>query len=90
MALLHGCEIGEGTLVGMGATIMNGAKIGKNCLIGARSLVGENKVIPDGSLVLGMPAKVIRMTTTTEIAMIQQAIDHYVGQALRHRHAISV
>ncbi|MCB1340039.1 MAG: gamma carbonic anhydrase family protein [Pseudooceanicola sp.] len=58
--MLHGCTIGDGTLVGMGATILNGAKIGKNCLIGAGALVTENKEIPDNSLVMGAPGKVVR------------------------------
>jgi carbonic anhydrase/acetyltransferase-like protein (isoleucine patch superfamily) len=59
-AMLHGCTIGDGTLIGMGATILNGAKIGKGCLIGACALVTEGKEIPDGSLVMGAPGKVIR------------------------------
>jgi carbonic anhydrase/acetyltransferase-like protein (isoleucine patch superfamily) len=59
-AMLHGCTIGEGTLIGMGATILNGARIGKGCLIGACALVTEGKVIPDGSLVMGAPGKVVR------------------------------
>ena len=59
-AMIHGCTIGDGTLVGMGATILNGAQIGRGCLIGAGALVTEGKVIPDGSLVMGMPGKVVR------------------------------
>lgn len=59
-AMLHGCTIGENSLVGMGATILNGAKIGKNCLIGAGALITENKEIPDNSLVMGSPGKVVR------------------------------
>jgi carbonic anhydrase/acetyltransferase-like protein (isoleucine patch superfamily) len=59
-AIVHGCTIGDNSLIGMGATILNGAVIGKNCLIGAGALVTEGKVIPDGALVMGMPAKVIR------------------------------
>jgi carbonic anhydrase/acetyltransferase-like protein (isoleucine patch superfamily) len=60
-AMLHGCTIGDGTLIGMGATILNGARIGKGCLIGACALVTEGKEIPDGSLVMGAPGKVIRI-----------------------------
>jgi carbonic anhydrase/acetyltransferase-like protein (isoleucine patch superfamily) len=60
-AMLHGCTIGEGSLIGMGATILNGAKIGKGCLIGACALVTEGKEIPDGSLVMGAPGKVVRV-----------------------------
>ncbi|MCG6882896.1 MAG: gamma carbonic anhydrase family protein [Silicimonas sp.] len=67
-AMLHGCIIGEGTLVGMGATILNGARIGRGCLIGAGALVTEGKEIPDGSLVMGMPGKVIRALTAEQQA----------------------
>ena len=67
-AMLHGCTIGDQTLIGMGATILNGAVIGKNCLIGAGALIPEGKVIPDGSLVMGMPGRVVR-------EMDQAAID---------------
>ena len=59
-AILHGCEIGDNSLIGMGATVLNGARIGQNCLIGAGALVPEGKVIPDNSLVVGMPGKVVR------------------------------
>ena len=59
-AMLHGCTVGDNSLVGIGATILNGAKIGKNCLIGAHALVGEGKEIPDNSMVLGMPGKIVR------------------------------
>ena len=60
MAILHGCTIGDGTLIGMGATILNGAKIGAGCLIGAGALITEGKEIPDGSLVMGAPGRIIR------------------------------
>ena len=60
LAMLHGCEVGDGSLVGIGAVVLNGARIGKNCLIGAKALVGEGKVIADGSLVLGAPGRVTR------------------------------
>ncbi len=60
-AMLHGCHIGNGTLIGMGATILNGAKIGAGCLIGAGALIAEGKDIPDGSLVMGAPGRIIRM-----------------------------
>lgn len=58
MAMLHGCTIGEGSLIGIGAVILNGARIGRNCLIGAKALIAENKEIPDNSLVMGMPGKI--------------------------------
>ncbi|MGV6840531.1 MAG: gamma carbonic anhydrase family protein [Planktomarina sp.] len=69
-AIVHGCRIGDQTLIGMGATVLNGAQIGKNCLIGANALVTEGKVIPDGSLVIGAPAKVVRELTVDEIAKL--------------------
>lgn len=67
-AIIHGCSIGENTIVGMGATILNGAKIGKNCIIGANALVAQGKEIPDCSLVVGMPGKVIRELDKKQIA----------------------
>ncbi|MFT5344233.1 MAG: carbonic anhydrase/acetyltransferase-like protein (isoleucine patch superfamily) [Paracoccaceae bacterium] len=75
--MLHGCTIGENTLVGMGATVLNGAKIGKNCLIGAGALITENKVIPDGSLVMGVPGKVVRQMDDRTLAMLAGAAGHY-------------
>ena len=78
MAMLHGCTIGEGSLVGINAVILNGAKVGKNCLIGANSLIGEGKEIPDGSLVVGSPGKVVRQLKPEELKEILRAADHYV------------
>lgn len=76
-AMLHGCTIGDNTLIGMGATILNGAKIGRNCLIGANALVTENKVIPDGSLVMGSPGKVVRTLDAEGIEGLRQSALHY-------------
>lgn len=76
-AMLHGCRIGEGTLVGMGATILNGAEIGSGCIIGAGALVTEGKRIPDGSLVMGMPGKVVRETTEEQRAANLASAAHY-------------
>jgi carbonic anhydrase/acetyltransferase-like protein (isoleucine patch superfamily) len=70
MVMLHGCTIGEGSLIGIGAVILNGAKIGKGCLIGAKSLIAENKEIPDYSLVMGVPGKVVRTFTPEEAQMM--------------------
>lgn len=76
-AMLHGCTIGEGTLIGMGATILNGAKIGKGCLIGACALITEGKEIPDGSLVMGAPAKVIRsLDAEADARLLLSAADY--------------
>lgn len=76
-AIIHGCSIGDNTLVGMGAVILNGARIGANCLIGAGALVTEGKVIPDGSLVVGAPGKVARALSDDEIAGLTQSARHY-------------
>lgn len=85
-AMLHGCEIGDNSLIGMGAIVLNGAKIGRNCLIGAGALVTEGKVIPDGSLVVGAPAKVVRMLGGEAIEQLkasalsyQQKMRKYAG-----------
>ncbi|MEN8895745.1 MAG: gamma carbonic anhydrase family protein [Yoonia sp.] len=82
-AMLHGCEIGENTLIGMGATVLNGAVIGKNCLIGAGALITEGKVIPDGSLVMGIPAKVIRPLDADAIEKLKASATHYAQNAKR-------
>lgn len=78
MAMLHGCTIGDGSLIGIGSVILNAAVVGKNCLIGANSFIGERKVIPDGSLVMGSPGKVIRPLTQEEIVNINKTASHYV------------
>ena len=77
-SILHGCQVGDNTLIGMGSTILNGAKIGKNCIIGAGSLVTQNKEIPDGMLAYGNPVKVIRPLTDKEIADNKESAEHYV------------
>lgn len=82
-AIIHGCTIGDNSLVGMGATVLNGARIGDNCLIGANALVTEGKVIPDGSLVVGAPGKIVRQLTPDEIAGLTRSADHYIGNARR-------
>ena len=82
-AILHGCTIGENSLIGMGATVLNGAVIGKNCIIGAGALVSEGKIIPDNSLVVGMPGKVIRQLDSATAKMLQASSAHYVANAKR-------
>lgn len=83
--MLHGCTIGDNSLIGMGATILNGAQIGKNCLIGAGALITENKVIPDGSLVMGAPGKVVRQLDHKAIQMLTASARHYSENAARFR-----
>ena len=85
MVVLHGCEISDDTLIGIGSTILNKVKIGKNCIIGANTLVTENKVIPDNSLVLGSPGKVIRKVTDDEIKVICENAKHYVKNSKRYK-----
>ena len=87
-AMLHGCTIGDGTLVGMGATILNGARIGKGCLIGACALVTEGKEIPDGSLVMGAPGKVVRTLDAAARERLLWSAETYRGNARRYRNGL--
>jgi len=89
MAILHGCTIGACSLIGMGATVLNGVKIGKNCLIGANALVPEGREIPDGSLAIGAPAKVVRQLTDAEIAGLRESAAHYAANARRYAAGLS-
>ena len=84
-AMLHGCTIGDNSLVGMGATVLNGAVIGRDCLIGAGALVTEGKEIPDGSLVMGAPAKVVRALDDTAIEGLRTSALHYQENMRRFR-----
>jgi len=84
-AILHGCTIGDNTLIGMGATVMNGSVIGKNCLIAAGSLVLEHQNIPDGSMVMGRPAKVTRALTEEEIAGLKESALSYIEEGKKLR-----
>ena len=88
LVMLHGCTIGENSLIGIGAIILNRAVIGKNCLIGAGSLIPEGKTIPDGSLVLGSPGKVMRMLTPEQISMNTWIAEHYVERASIYRRGL--
>ena len=83
-AMLHGCTVGDYSLIGINAVILNGAKIGKHCIIGANALIGEGKVIPDGSLVMGSPGKVVRDLTDEQKALLQAGAAHYVKNAQRY------
>ncbi|MEH6361823.1 MAG: gamma carbonic anhydrase family protein [Amylibacter sp.] len=88
-AIIHGCTVGDNSLIGMGATVLTGAVIGKNCLIGAGALVTEGKVIPDGSLVVGMPAKVIRSLDVDAIEGLKQSALHYQDNMRRFRDGLT-
>ncbi|MHA7876099.1 gamma carbonic anhydrase family protein [Roseivivax sp.] len=87
--MLHGCVIGENSLIGMGATILNGARIGKNCLIGAGALITEGKEIPDGSLVMGMPGKVVRELDAEAIEGLRLSARKYQENARRFREGLT-
>lgn len=87
-AMLHGCEIGDGTLIGMGATVLNRAKIGKNCVIGAGALVAEGKEIPDNSLVVGMPGRVVKTLNDEQIASLKMSADIYVKNHQRFKNGL--
>jgi carbonic anhydrase/acetyltransferase-like protein (isoleucine patch superfamily) len=88
--MLHGCTIGDNSLIGMGATVLNGARIGKNCLIGAGALITENKVIPDGSLVMGSPGKVVRELDDQAIKMLEGSAAHYQDNMRKFRDELTV
>ena len=78
MVTLHGCSIADDSLIGISSTVLNNAKIGKNCIVGAKTLITENKVIPDNSLVIGSPGKIIRQITDDEIKHIKENAKHYI------------
>lgn len=82
-AMLHGCQVGDGSLIGIGAVVLNGARIGRGCLVGAGALVTEGTDIPDGSLVLGSPAKVKKTLSPEQQLALAHNADHYVGNAQR-------
>jgi carbonic anhydrase/acetyltransferase-like protein (isoleucine patch superfamily) len=84
-AVLHGCTVGDNSLVGIGAVILNNARIGRNCLIGAQALIPEGKIIPDNSLVMGAPGKVVRELTDAEIARLRAGAESYVERAAAFR-----
>lgn len=83
-AMLHGCEIGDHSLIGIGSVILNRARIGKHCIIGANALVAEGKVIPDRSLVLGTPGRVVRPISDDDIAALERSAAHYVEKGQQY------
>ena len=85
MVMLHGCSIGDETLIGIKSVILNKAVIGRHCIIGANSLIPEGKVIPERSLVMGSPGKVVRQLTDDEVARLKLAAQGYVDNAQRYR-----
>ena len=83
--MLHGCTVGDGSLIGIQAVVLNGAKIGKNCLVGAGALVTEGKEFPDGSMILGSPAKAVRQLTDAQIEGLKMSAQHYMDNARRYK-----
>jgi carbonic anhydrase/acetyltransferase-like protein (isoleucine patch superfamily) len=88
-AMLHGCSIGDNSLVGMSAAILNGAVIGRNCLIGAGALITEGTQIPDNSLVVGVPGKVVRTLDEEVVERLRRSAEHYVENGRRHAAGLS-
>ena len=84
-AMVHGCDVGDNSLIGINAVVLDGAKIGKNCLIGANALVTEGKVIPDGSLVVGSPGKVVRQLSAEQVRGLEVSAQHYVANFKRYK-----
>ncbi len=84
-AMLHGCTVGDDSLIGINAVVLNGAKVGRNCIIGANALIPEGKEIPDGSLVMGSPGKVVRQLTEQQQQAVIAGAAHYVHNARRYR-----
>ena len=90
MAMLHGCTVREGSLIGIKAVVLNHAVIGRDCLIGANALIAEGKVIPDRSLVVGAPGRVVRQLSDDEVTAVRAIAQHYVDNAARYRDTLSV
>ncbi len=86
--MLHGCTIGDESLIGIGAVVLNGAKIGKHCLVGAGALVTEGKEFPDGSMILGSPAKAVRQLTPEQIEGLRLSALHYIENAKRFKNGL--
>lgn len=86
--MLHGCTIGDNSLIGIQAVVLNGAKIGRDCLVGAGALVTEGKEFPDGSLIVGAPAKVARPLTPEQIEGLRRSAQHYVANARRYKNGL--
>ena len=83
--MLHGCTVGNNSLIGIGAIVLNGVKIGNNCLVGAGALVTEGKEFPDGSMILGSPAKAVRMLSPEQIEGLKMSAQHYIKNANRYK-----
>ena len=90
MAMLHGCVIGDNSMVGIGAVVLNGVTVGNNCIIGSNALIPDGKQIPDNSIVMGSPGKIVRQTTEADIAYIQETVEFYVANQDRFKNGMSI
>lgn len=84
MAMLHGCRIGDGSLVGIGATLLNGSQVGRNCIVGAHTLVTEGKIFPDNVVIMGTPGKIVRELDADDTAALRANAERYVARARRY------
>lgn len=89
MAVLHGCTIGDNSMVGIGAIVLNGVTVGNNCIIGSNALVPDGKTIPDNSVVMGSPGKIVRQTTEVDFANIRETVAFYVDNQDRFKNALT-
>ena len=85
MAMLHGCTVGDGSLIGIGATMLNGSKVGRNCIVGAHTLITEGKVFPDGVLIMGTPGKVVRELSEDDFTRMRANADRYITRAQHYK-----
>mgnify|MGYP000199137159 CR=1 FL=1 len=88
LVMLHGCTVGDGSLIGIGSVILNRAVIGKGCIVGANTLIPEGKVFPDRSLIVGSPGKVVRELSDEDVARLKKSAEHYVDNAARYRDSL--
>ena len=88
--MLHGCSIGDGSLIGIGSVLLNNSVIGKGCIVGANTLIPEGKVFPDHSLIVGSPGKVIRQLSAEDVERLKHSADHYVANWQRYQAALEV
>tara|TARA_Y100001954_G_scaffold12468_1_gene12121 strand:+ start:197 stop:724 length:528 start_codon:yes stop_codon:yes gene_type:complete len=89
LAMLHGCSIGDGSLIGIGSVVLNGAKIGKNCIIGSKALVTEGMEVPDGSMVLGIPGKIKKTLTEEEQSIVPLGAEHYIDNYKKYKQLVN-
>ena len=88
--LLHSCHIGDGSLIGNGAMVLDRSKVGRNCVVAAGALIPPDKEIPDGAVVMGAPAKIVREVSERDLVMMRHSVEHYQQRLLEYRHALQV